>query len=352
MRSRPDLTIRSSRRARVSLADVAAAANVSVMTVSNVVRGRTDLVKEETRERVQAAIDALNYRPQILGRALRTARLRIIGLLIVVLDENFLSATWTAHMVAGLSNYLNRRDYGLLVHGQSPLKLDESLLHRLSETDGLCVMLAGSEEIRTSLLRRITRLGNPVVALQEHLSCKQFDDFAIVRQDDYGAGRQIGKHLRQQGATKLLFLEPAFSFPAMSQRLDGLRAEMPRGGRVDKAECGNGSAEEVESAIQQYLAEHRFPDAIVAANEQLTLGLLASLQRRGVAVPRDVLVASFNAFDLWANALRGVTTIDFPAYDLGARAGQRILERLEGNAFKSSTDILPAKLIISSSSMR
>lgn len=335
------------KQARVSLADVAAAAHVSVMTVSNVVRGREDLVKQETRERVQAAIGALNYRPQTYGRALRTSRTSTIGLLIAVQEEDFLSSPWTSRMVAGLSNYLNRNDYGLLVHGQTPLKLEEALLLRLSNTDGLCVMLSGTSEVRQDLLRRVTQLGLPVVALQEHLDPTQFDDLAIVRQDDYGGGALVGRHLVRQGARRLAFLELAFSFPAMSQRMDGIRSELgkKKGAYVHKMECRGDTIKDVMAVTEKYLSEHELPDAFIAANERLALGLLASLKDRGIAAPDDVLLASFNAFDLWAYAINQVPTIDFPAYEVGARAGKRMIERLESGTFRTRTDILPAKLV-------
>jgi len=339
-------------RSRVSLADVAAAASVSVMTVSNVVRARFDLVRPETYARVQAAIAELNYRPQIFGRALRTSQTRTIGLLIVISDENFLSSPWTSRMVAGLSNYLNGKDYGLLLHRHAPLNLEEALLLRLSNADGLCVMLSGAIELRRDLLSRITSLGQPVIALQEHLDPAGFKDMAIVRQDDYGGGVLIGRHLVARGARRLAFLGPAISFPAMSQRIDGIRSQVPakRGFQVHSMECLDESVTEIEAAITQYLGQHGRPDAFIAANERLAFGLLASLAQRGLSAPRDVLVTCFNAFDLWHYALNHVTTIDFPAYELGVRAGQRIIERLERGRHHGKADVLPASLITRPSS--
>lgn len=332
---------------RVSLADVASAANVSIMTVSNVVRGRVDLVKPGTRERVQAAIKALKYRPQTYGRALRTSKTNVIGLLIVTLDAEFLSSPWTSRMVAGMSNYLNKNDYALLVHGQTPLKLEEALLVRLSNTDGLCVMLSGSSEVRQDLLHRVTQLGVPVIALQEHLDPQQFADLAIVRQDDYGGGTQVARHLVQQGARRLAFLELALSFPAMSQRFDGIKSQLDAtgGGYVHKIECRSELTAEVIAVTGQYLSANPLPDAFIAANERLALGLLAALRERGISAPGDVLVASFNAFDLWTYTLNHLPTIDFPAYALGACAGRRIIERLEHGAFRERIDVLPAALL-------
>ena len=335
------------KRERASLADVAKYAGVSVMTVSNVVRGRVDLVKKETRERVQEAIAALKYSPQIYARALRTSRSRTIGLLIVVLDEDFLSSPWTSRMVAGLSNYLNRNDYGLLVHGQTPLRLEDALLSRLANTDGLCVMLSGKPKVRRELLKRVTEIGNPVIALQEDLNPTEFTDLSIVRQDDYGGGVLLGRHLTQKGACRLAFLEPGFSFPALSQRIRGLRSQLPKAANhyVHRIECSTESVKDVITATHSYISKHSLPDAFVAGNERLALGLLRALESRGVSPCRDVKIACFNAFELWTYALPRIPTIDFPAYEVGMRAGRRIIERLERGGFPDAVDVLPARLV-------
>ena len=179
---------RTAEHKKIRLADVAAAAGVSVMTVSNVVRGRRDLVRDETWEIVQSAIARLKYRPHSFGRGLRLSKTSTIGMLIVVSDENFLSSPWTSRVVAGLSNYLNEHDYALLIHRQTPISLAESVLMRFSNTDGMCVMVSGTDDVRKDLLSSITQLGQPIVALQESHDPAEFEDFAVVRQDDRGAG--------------------------------------------------------------------------------------------------------------------------------------------------------------------
>src|ERR1700722_17562682 len=127
-----------------TLADVARKAGVSVMTVSNVVNGRADVVREKTKERVTNAIQALGYRPHIHARALRLSRSWTIGLMITARISEFPAAPWLSKVLAGLSHHLNENGYGLLLYNQHPRKLDESTDLKWSRTDGLVVLVSGS----------------------------------------------------------------------------------------------------------------------------------------------------------------------------------------------------------------
>ena len=87
----------------VTLADVSKDAGVSVMTVSNVVRGKTDLVRLETRRRVEASIARLNYRPNLSARSLRLLENRSVGIVVADSDPAFLTDPFISRLVSGLS---------------------------------------------------------------------------------------------------------------------------------------------------------------------------------------------------------------------------------------------------------
>src|SRR3712207_4832973 len=87
-----------------TLRDVAARANVSVMSVSNVINGQTARVREETRQRILSAIEELGYRPQRRGRSLRMQREFAIGFTIVHPDRRFLDDPYITEVAAGMSN--------------------------------------------------------------------------------------------------------------------------------------------------------------------------------------------------------------------------------------------------------
>jgi len=341
-------------RGRPTLLHVARAAGVSKMTVSNVANGRLHLVRESTVNRVQDAIDRLGYRPDLHARALRLSRGWAIGMLVVTRKSDFLASQWMGRVVTGLSNYLGERGFGLLLHTHNPDNLDNSILMKWTHADGLCVLLSGSDQERKEILEKLSRLKLPLVVLQETLVPSRRSDMAVVRQDDFDGGRQLGEHLISQGAERLVFVKPDFSWPAMVERARGVVAAMTARSAVSlrTLECSNDDYDSVEAEILTELAENGLPDAFLAANESIALAILDTITGGGFHVPNDVLLTGFNAFDVWFFAKRKVTTISFPAEEIGIRAGERMLERINTGRFAEKVDVLPATLVIGDTSIR
>ena len=212
----------SQRNRRPTLADVARKAGVSVMTVSNVVNGHSAIVRERTKQQVLRAILALDYRPHVHARALRLSRSWTVGIMITSRMSDFPAAPWLSKVLAGLSNQLNERGYGLLLHNQNPDEIDESTLLKWSRTDGLVVMVSGPSTKRREILERLAGTNQPLIALQEPSSPANELDLAVIRQDDVGGGAILGRHIVNGGGKRLVFLRPATEWPAMRERARGI----------------------------------------------------------------------------------------------------------------------------------
>lgn len=331
---------------RPTLADVARAAKVSVMTASNVANNRS-LVHPKTRERVSAAIEKIGYRPQSHARSLRLARSWTIGMQIVMQKTDFLALPWMGRMVAGLSNTLNQNGYGLLLHSQRADALDDSVLLKLANSDGLITILSGPDDERRKILKKLGKLKQPVIALQETIIPRQSTDLAIVRQDDFDGAVKLATHLLASGCRRLVFLAPDFDWPNMFERSRGLESTVKsiRGASLRVIKCEDDNYGSVESTVVGELKTHGLPDAFVAGNESVALAVLETVERNGYRIPEDVMLTGFNAFDLWFFARKRITTIDFPAYEIGVRAGETMLTRLRTGKFPTRMDVFPAKFL-------
>ena len=138
---------------RSTIVDVARAAGVSPMTVSNVLNGREGTVSAETRERVEREIHRLKYRRMASARALRASVQRTIGMVIVDDTPAFLADVFTSQVVAGLANVLNSADYTLTLQGVRCGELVGSTITRFDAAAGFCAMLAGSRPQREESAR-------------------------------------------------------------------------------------------------------------------------------------------------------------------------------------------------------
>ncbi len=189
-----------------TLKDVAKLANVSVMTVSNVVNRRNGFVSELTRRNVEKIIQKVGYRPSATSRRLRSTEKYSVGMLIVDDSLAFLSDPFITEIVAGLSNHLSSNKYSLNIQGIQPHNFAVDSIFTNIGTDAICTILCGSPESRRKIVTELLTLRQPLIIFQETLEFKH-KDVAVISQDDFDGGFDIASHVLSQGARKLLLLQ-------------------------------------------------------------------------------------------------------------------------------------------------
>ncbi len=321
-------------------------AGVSIMTVSNVVNGRFDMMSAATRTRVERALAKLRYRRHLSGRSLRLAQRFSVGMIIVDPSPVFLADPFITQVVAGLSNVLGKHGFSLTLTGTSAERLEQTVVLRNNATDAICAMLSGPPRERRRHLRTIAALGQPVVMIQEAIKGVAADVCA-VRQDDFVGGRALARRVLEQGARKLMMLIPSLQWPAIEERKRGIcdAANQYRGSRVVVLECGTEDFATTQSALDRYVAKKDVPHAILAGNDQMGIAALKWLQMRGKRIPRDVMITGFNAFDFWQYTDPVLTTVRSPAYELGEVSGAELMRRLAADAFVERDIVLPVTLM-------
>jgi DNA-binding LacI/PurR family transcriptional regulator len=316
------------------------------MTVSNVVNGHRGLVLEATRRKVETAIERLGDRPQAAGRRLRLARHFSIGIILVDEYPNFLADPFITQLVAGLTNHLSERDYALVIQGVSVSNFARSSLVRRAETDAFCALLSGPRTTRIGLAQRLAAIEHPLILFQEPLP-RSVVDGCSIRQDDFGGAKALADIILARGARRLLFLAPTLAWPAVEERERGVRAAVAahrRRLRVETLPCGEGDVAGVELALDGYLQHSEMPDAVLGANDQIGIAAMKWLRRAGLRVPDDVRVTGYNAFEFWSYSDPVLTTVRSPAYEMGARGGEAILQRLRDGKFDRRDDVFPVLL--------
>lgn len=330
-------------KARATIKDVARAADVSPMTVSNVLNGRLQFVSPATRKRVEREIERLNYRRSTNARNLRVSEQRSIGMVIVDESPAFLADFFTCQVVAGLANVLNGADYTMTVQGMALGALEQSMILRNYEVGGFCAMIAGPAEQRAAVVQRLAELNQPLVVFQEDPG-GELPDVCSVRQDDRGGGRLIGDHLLARRASDLVMITPKQGWPAVERRAAGIAdsiAAAGGGARLTLVPAESESFADVQAAFATYLETHPLPDAVIGANDPIAIAAMLLLNDRGVSVPAQVRVVGFNGFDAHRYSRPHLTTVLSPAYQLGERAGRAMLDRLRDGRFAQRDHLLP-----------
>ncbi|MGI8899648.1 MAG: LacI family DNA-binding transcriptional regulator [Nocardioides sp.] len=276
----------------VRLSDVASRAGVSVKTVSNVVHGYVH-VRSQTRERVQAALDELDYRPNLSARSLRRGQSGLIALAVPALDMPYFSELARAVVEAA-----GERGWTVLVDqtdglGDREREVAAGLQGRL--IDGLIMspMALEADDLRPSLR------DTPLVLLGERITGGGADHVAV---DNVEAARVATNHLIERGRRRIAAIgcqsqAHAASGVASLRRTGYLMAltdaDLPATEGWTPDVAGYVRAEGA-TAMTALLDRPEIPDAVFCFSDLLALGALRVLSQRGVRVPEDIAVIGFD----------------------------------------------------------
>ncbi|MDJ0683774.1 MAG: LacI family DNA-binding transcriptional regulator [Alphaproteobacteria bacterium] len=325
------------------LRDVAQRAGVSVMTVSNVIRDRRDKVSEETWRRVLQAIEDTGYRPNRRGRSLRLQREFAIALTIIHPHERFLDDPYNTELAAGMSNALARRGYALVVNGAPKMQAMKDSLSDMSGVDGSAVMASGDQYNRRELYRLLSRDGRPLVVFQDRAP-EDIADICAIRQDDAAGALDLAEVILQSGARSALFVGSTWPWPALEERCAAFRSKLAGRLRFETVAFEESSFSKLVEDLTLYFRAHGPPDALLGGNDQIAIAGMRAAERLGFAVPDDMSVTGYNAFAFREYVEPLLTSVQSPAYDIGAAAADALLTRLETGRFTERELVFGARL--------
>jgi LacI family transcriptional regulator len=294
---------------RPTIRDIAREAGVSVATVSRVTHD-DDRVTGDTKRRVQEAIDRLGYTPSSLGRALSYQRTNTLGIVLPGLGGPYFAA-----LIEGAESIALERGVAINVLGTHLRPDAAASVRQLAErTDGL--IIAGGT-LSDEEITRLSRLTRVIVVAGET------DAAPSILAEGRSAAADLTTHLIEvHGHRRLQFVgEPAGS-PDTTLRYQGFRDALAANG-LDEAGAPLHYGLDVRSgalAARQVHDDGDLPDALVCANDELAIGLLATLPGLGHRIPTDVAITGFDDQSLAEIASPRLTTVHQPVVELGARA--------------------------------
>jgi len=324
--------------------DVAAVAGVHPSTVSRSLDPlRASLVREETRQRVIAAANELNYRPDLIASGLRRQRTHTIGVLVPDLGNPVF-----AEFTGGINRRLERADYtAILLETQNQHERFQTGARLLSErrVDGIISGATRAGDRRT--LRQLVQSGIPVVMAMRWIRGLEIP---IVANDDLRGGALAAEHLISLGHRRLAQLHGADDIETFRERGIGFHGTLARAGIDD--------ADQVRYAKLQTAAEARKlmrallqacdepPTGIFAHNDLMAVGAIEALKEQSLRCPEDVSVIGFNDMPLTEHLAPPLTTIRMPTAEIGRVAAETVLSMIDGASSPAVTISLQPRLVV------
>ena len=318
---------------RANLRDVAAAAGVSVATVSRVLNGAPS-VHKNTRARVDAAIETLKFVPSAAARAINSGRTRIVGALVPTLDH------------AIFSRFLNALEHGLAAY-------DLSLIVATTNED---------PDVEFARAQSLLNIGIEGLVISGISHAKDFEALVQKRDlptivtsyfdpayhlptigyDNTEVGASAFRYLVDQGYSDILVLHgPQATNDRTRARLAGIR----QSGRVSVRFAQTDLRFDAACKAFATALEENAPRAVLCLSDVIAQGVVFECQRRALAIPNDIAVMSIDDLPSSAHIVPALSTMHLPVRKMGTLAAKALAEWVE-QGVRPEPQCLTSNLIV------
>ncbi len=317
-------------------------AGVSVATVSRVLNSE-EVVKEDTKQKVLAAIKKLNYTPNRVAQRLRSTKTnsRIIGLLIPDIQNPFY-----VDVIRGIEEYAYAHNSVVIIGNFSQDEKKEKLYIDILKSESVDGFIVAPSNEKNVYIKALMTDGFPIVCIDRGMKDVDVD---LVKVDNQQGVFNAVQHLINLGHTRIGHVTGKPFLPTTHERMAGYEEAMKKYELEIDPEIIVSSNSDYESGAEQtarLLELENPPTAIFTANNLITLGALDTINRRGLRIPEDVAIVGFDDV-YWANSLNPpLTAVRQPGFEIGKRSCELLIQRINKPDRAVASIILKTELMI------
>ncbi|MGB4293808.1 MAG: LacI family DNA-binding transcriptional regulator [Bacteroidales bacterium] len=321
----------------ITIYDIAAELGLSPSTVSRALKDHPG-IRKETKQQIKETARRMGYRFNKFASNLRLKRTNTIGVVVPKLNSYFMATA-----ITGIERIVSKYNYNLIIANslENEKKEAEGVVTLYnSRVDGLIVSLA----YNTSKIKHFDiflKKGIPIVFFDRVFECKGCVRVII---DNFKAGYEAVSHLIGQDCRRIIHVGGNLRRNVYNDRLLGYRKALEDNGiNYDESlviinDLTDRSGEEV---VRKILRMKKPPDAVFTANDTTAVSVILNLQKEGISVPRDIAVVGFNNDPISKVIQPNLTTVNYPAYEVGEMAANVLIDRLN-----SSSDVFPSTIVL------
>jgi LacI family transcriptional regulator len=326
-----------------TIQDVAKRAGVAPMTVSRVINN-SGYASTDVRERVLAAISDLGYVPNTLARSLRIRRTHTIALILTDITNPFFTT-----IARGVEDAANAAGYTVIFGNTDESEEKEARyldMIQQKRVDGILLVPAGGSEQPVENIRQV---GTPLVVIDRRIPGEKVD---VVRCDTEAGAYQLTRMLLDLGHHQIAMLTGPATVSTAEDRAAGFRRAMQEAGETAPLVLyGSFTQDSGYANARKALVMPIRCTAMIAANNFIAIGALKAIRAAELEVPEDVAMMGFDDLPSAMVIEPFLTVAVQPAYEMGHRAAELLISRLNGDEISPPQEILlPLDLVIRQSS--
>ena len=298
----------------MTIKEIAALANVSSATVSNVLNNRNN-VSEETRQKILRLCEEYGYTNH------KTKHLQNDETKTILFNFSDYERNFYLKIIHGISDYVYSRDYDLMICTNKSCKkfMDPSLT---------CGAIMLDKKCKNSVLIDKANEGYPIVSLDRIIDVPNIKSVVV---NNYNAMSELIQGLIDKGYKDFGYVAGIDTLDNQ-ERYKAVRDVLQKNGIIFRREnyfIGDYSEKSGYQSARLMLLSENVPEVLVCANDNMAIGAIQALKQEGLKIPEDIAVTGFDGTEM--AEFMGLTTVDIPDYERGYLAAQFLLQNIAGN---------------------
>ena len=322
----------------VTIHDVAKLAGVNPSTVSRVISGKA-AISPETKEKVHAAMAALDYHPNSLARSLASGLSGAIGVVVDAQDADAFSNVFFSRSLFAIEQTAQSRGYHVIIaNGARSRGATVESLVKEHKVDGL---ILPPSTVKPALLSLIGDFPYVVLGMPDQLAASTC---WVDNNSEQGAAL-AAEHLLQRGCKRIAYLGGDKRHGFTKRRVNGAKKTL---GENAPVYATDGTPEDAEKTAFSVLSEKERPDGFICNDNMSAFGLLRACARLGLSVPGQIRTVAFDNYPLAEFTDPPLTCVDIDTAMLGRQSAELLFSRISGSA--GSQQIMLSTALIERSS--
>ena len=328
--------------------DIARELKISASTVSRALNDNPR-ISLKTKEKIRAVAIELGYRPNTLASNLRNKKSNTIGIVVPLINRYFFSS-----VISGVEDVAFKAGFNVVISQSNDLAAKEiSIVQSMfsNRVDGLIISIAMQTDTFDHL-KLFSKKHIPLVFFDRTVPEIETDKIVV---DDFNGGFKVTQHLIDQGYKRIAHLAGPQNLMTYNLRKKGYLEALQKNGIVSDDSLiliSTLTSDDGVPAVQQLMNLSNPPDAIFCGNDTTALSAMIYLRDKGIRIPEEFGIIGFSNEPFSKVVSPSISTIAQPGFEMGQKAAEMIIQKIENKEKTFQTIVLPMEMIIRDSSNR
>ncbi len=317
----------------VNIKDVAEYANLSVATVSRFLNQK-GYISDQSKQKIEQAIQALNYKPNHIARSLSKKQSKLIGLIVPDIKNPYFP-----QLARAIEDTALEYDYTIILcNTDGTMEKEKLYIDRLTQ-NYVAGLLVATNSLETSFYQAINI---PFVALDRLME----PNIPSVITDNFGGAKTGAEYLIECGAKNILCLRGPLGIKTADEREKGFYAATNAHNMIAQTVVASFDFNEAAIAVHQALQNDPSIDGIFASSDSAAIAAIKTIQDLQKQIPEQIQVVGFDGIELGTMISPELTTVCQDIYQIGQYATKMLIEQIEGKPLKDKTIVVETSLIV------